>query len=95
MDQIKKQYKDILTELIWLQKQKLKQHMFNGVMLEAFKDCEKNFFIKWDKLKLPYRTQNTIFYVIGEYCDHKYKYCYENDILNVCYALISEAVKNE
>ena len=80
--------KQMIKDLIYLQKNKLKFKYFDENNKIAFKEIEKSVFDAIDKLNLSFKAQNTIFYIIGDYCENKPYNTYENEIIKKCLEIL-------
>ena len=83
-------HKQMIKDLIYLQNHKVKLKYYNEDNIKAFYEIEKAVFKAIDKLNIPFRVQNTIFYIIGDYIENKLFNTYENDIIKECLNILNQ-----
>ena len=73
---------ELLKELIYLTKNKQVYNTLTETNKKAFKYLEEKFFVKWDKLNLTFKQQNTIFFMIGDFVENRQYDMYESEVID-------------
>ena len=87
------QKKELLKELIYLTKNKQVYNTLTETNKKAFKYLEERFFVKWDKLNLTFKQQNTIFFMIGDFVENRQYDMYESEVIDFSIKAMGECQK--